>query len=173
MTDKELANLKEASDACGPVSHVEAFDHLLRFKNKAFRCSGGTPILCIPANPRTDSDLRLGAYIYQCWERDPADELARLRAENERLRRALETWHKDDTAPEGATVSTEIDIAKLKAECEEEIRQARREGWKDGYLFANAENPYQAGRLANAWREGRNQGQAARRAEQKVKEPNP
>lgn len=132
MTDKELANLKlsnlkEDSDACGPVSHVEAFDHLLRFKNKAFGCSGDTPILCIPANPRTDSDLRLGAYIYQCWERDPADELARLRAENERLRNENQTFSDILQGKDDAIAELRHDVEELRKELDAALNPTPKE----------------------------------------------
>lgn len=63
-----------------------------------------------------------------------------------------------------------IDIQKLKAECEDEIEQAYRAGWRDGYLNIGKDNPHPPGRVAAAWWEGRDAGRAAYRAEQKAKE---
>ncbi|MFN7022240.1 MAG: hypothetical protein ACK4WH_13060 [Phycisphaerales bacterium] len=70
MTERELEHIGEDSASCGPVSHDEAYDHLLRFTHKAFGRSGSMPILSIPADVKRDSDLRLGAYIFQCRERE-------------------------------------------------------------------------------------------------------
>jgi len=68
-----------------------------------------------------------------------------------------------------------IDIQKLKAECDEEITRAYREGWKEGYLDTVKVNPHPAGRVAESWGEGRIAGRAARRDEdeRKTKEQHP
>ena len=66
-----------------------------------------------------------------------------------------------------------IDIKQLKAECDEEIAQAYRAGWRTGYLNIATKNPHVPGRVADAWSEGCDAGYAAYRAEQKAKEQQP
>lgn len=70
MIESNWKNLAENSAARGPITHDEAWDHLSRFTHKAFGRGGSTPILTIPADTSRDSDIRLGAYIYQQRERD-------------------------------------------------------------------------------------------------------
>lgn len=67
FTERDIANLREDSGACGYVSHEEAYDILIRFTHRAFGRSGTMPILSIPADPKRDSGLRMAAYIYQCY----------------------------------------------------------------------------------------------------------
>lgn len=58
----------------GPISHDEATELALAYIDKAFNNpphpSGRRVLHSIPANPRTDSDLRLMAYIRQQRAKD-------------------------------------------------------------------------------------------------------
>jgi hypothetical protein len=66
MASPEVNNMIKIHELCGPVSHEEAREIAMRYINQSFRNEGKPrPLHSIPANPRTDSDLRLCAYIEQ------------------------------------------------------------------------------------------------------------
>jgi hypothetical protein len=120
VTDDQrmMAYLKRELELCGPVSSNEAHESLVRFCNSHFRNSSKDHArITIPADPRRDDDLRLGAFIARA-------ELAfRLVAKL----RGLKALHRP------SAVSDLIDLA----EADEEIRKLgidapRFEPGKDG-----------------------------------------
>ena len=78
-TERELANEREDHVRAGLVTHDEARAILLRFNASHWRNHGKEIArYSIPADPRRDDDIRLGAYIARSERLDRA--LADLRA---------------------------------------------------------------------------------------------
>lgn len=67
--NQRLADIEDSSSS-GPVSHDEARAIVSRYNNGHWHNPGDRPVYSIPANPRTDSDIRMCAYIHQCRERE-------------------------------------------------------------------------------------------------------
>lgn len=65
--------MRDAHQEAGPISHDEAAEIALAYIDKAFgnkEKPGRRVLHCIPANPKTDTDLRLMAYIAQQRAKD-------------------------------------------------------------------------------------------------------
>lgn len=82
---KERPFREELSERAGPVTAKEARESLSRFNASHFRTRdmGEQARYSIPANPKRDDDIRLGAYITQTEKL--AEENAALKAQIEQL----------------------------------------------------------------------------------------